>query len=479
MKKMIMLMAGILTLGLPAFCIVPQLEKRIADGLAVVNGQVAYELCRTLAAESFSGRLTGSSGYTEASRWAATKFKEWGLLEPDGGYLQAYPSPYTQVDKAEMTLVIAGKERKLEAGKDFLPLLFSDSGRVSGSIVFVGWGISAPDIGYDDYAGTDVGNKFVLCFRGTPDQDDKRFQHYDEHRVRMRTARDKGALGLIYIYPDVQANPNGERLEKFLPAEISEAVADLILEARGIKAAELKKDLQAYRVPITFALDARIDLSVEARHFADGIGFNVVAYLPGSDPLLKGECVVLGAHFDGCGRHLGILFPGADDNASGSAMVMEIARAFALSGIRPKRTLAFVLFGGEEMGLLGSTYYAAHVPAPLKNIDAMFNFDMEGEGARAFTQFSQEPAALKEAMEKADGYDPIIAGSRPLKEVGVRSSDFAPFFLQGIPCAAFYSDGPHLHYHAAGDTIFRINPDIMGAISRLAFLSAWFWADRS
>jgi Zn-dependent M28 family amino/carboxypeptidase len=237
--------------------------------------------------------------------------------------------------------------------------------------------------------------------------------------------------------------------------------------------------LQAYRVPITFALDARIGLSVEARHFADGIGFNVVAYLPGSDPLLKGECVVLGAHFDGCGRHLGILFPGADDNASGSAMVMEIARAFALSGIRPKRTLAFVLFGGEEMGLLGSTYYAAHVPAPLKNIDAMFNFDMEGEGARAFTQFSQEPAALKEAMEKADGYDPIIAGSRPLKEVGVRSSDFAPFFLQGIPCAAFYSDGPHLHYHAAGDTIFRINPDIMGAISRLAFLSAWFWADRS
>ena len=478
MKKAAVWLAGIMALALAVRGAEPRLDKKTAAGLAVVSGDAAYGFCRTLAAEPFAGRLSGSPGYAAAASWVAARFKEWGLRSPAGGFLQPFPSPFSQVDKAEMSFSVAGKETKLQAGKDFLPLLFSDSGRVSGTAVFAGWGISAPDLGYDDYAGADVRGRFVLCFRGTPDATDKRFERHDEHRVRMQTARDKGALGLIYIYPEVQANPNGDRLEKFMPAEVSEAAADLLFAPRGIHAAELKKDLQAYRVPITFSLDARIDLAVEARHFADGKGYNVVGYLPGSDPRRKGECVVLGAHLDGCGRHLGIVFPGADDNASGSAVVMEIARAFAVSGLRPRRTLVFVLFGGEEMGLLGSRYYAAHAPVPLKKIDAMFNFDMEGEGSRAFAQFSPKPAALKEAIDKADGFVRLISGSRPIQEVGVRSSDFAPFFLQGAPCAAFYSNGPHLHYHEEGDSIYRINPEIMGEISRLAFLSVWFWAER-
>jgi len=487
MRNKIALLAALAALALPVPA-ASRLEKAAVDASTAVSGPSAYEFCKILAAEPFAGRLSGSPGYEAAARWAAKKFEEWGLSAPAGGFLQPYPSPYTQVDKAEMTIAVAGKEKKLQAGKEFMPLLFSDSGRVSGRAVFVGWGISAPELGYDDYAGADVRGRFVLCFRGTPGNDDRRFQHYDEHRVRMQAARDRGALGLIYIYPEVQANPNGDRLADFLPAEISEAVADMLLEPRGVKAADLKKDLLAYRVPITFPLDARVDLAVEARHFAAGTGANVVGYLPGSDPRLRDECVLLGAHLDGCGRHLGILFPGADDNASGSAVVMEVARAFAASGLRPRRALAFVLFGGEEMGLLGSRHFAAQVPAPFKKIAAMFNFDMEGEGDRAFATFGPEPSALRAAIELADSQAPgagpaggrerMVAGSREIKEVGVRSSDFAPFFLQGIPCAAFYSNGPHLAYHQEGDTIFRINPDILGAISRLAFLSAWSMADR-
>ena len=477
MKKNAMACLVILVLSLALPGSAADAEK-FAAGLRGIDGQKAYEFCRILAGESFSGRLSGSPGYEAAARWAAAQFKAWGLQAVSGGYLQPYPSPYTQVDKAEMSIRTAGLERKLLAGKDFLPLLFSDAGHGSGEVVFAGWGISAPELGYDDYAAADVRGKFVLCFRGIPDPDDKRFQHFDEHRVRMRTAYDKGALGLVYIYPDVQANPNGERLENFLPAVISEAVADLLFEPKGIKAAQLKKDLQTYRRPLTFSLDARIELAVEARYFAAGTGYNVVAYLPGSDARLREECVLVGGHLDACGRHLGILFPGADDNASGSAVVMEIARALAALKKRPRRTMVFVLFGGEEMGLLGASFFAAHVPPPLKKISAMFNLDMEGEGDRAFAQFSQDPAAFGAAVERADGVVHILSGKGTLKEVGVRSSDFAPFFLQGSPCAAFYSGGPHLHYHAAGDTIFRINPDILAAIGRLAFLSACFWADR-
>jgi hypothetical protein len=478
MRKKILCIAGILALSWPALGAVPQLEPKLARGLAAVDGHAAYEYCRTLAGERFEGRLSGSPGYAAAARWAAAKFEDWRLEAPKGGFLQPYSSPYTQVDKAEMSFFVAGKESKLQPGKDFLPLLFSASGRVSGTVVFAGWGISAPELGYDDYAGVDVRGKFVLCFRGTPSADDDRFQLYDEHRVRMRTARDKGALGLIYIYPDVQANPNGDFLENFLPAVISEAAADLLFEPRKVQARELKKDLQTYGVPITFTSDARIDFMVESRHFAEGIGYNVVAYIQGSDPRLRDEYVILGAHLDHCGRHLDILFPGADDNASGSAVVMEIAHAFSAARIRPRRSILFVLFGGEEMGLLGSNHFAKNLPAPIQKISAMFNFDMEGEGDRAFVQFSQEPAALKADIERADASVQIIGGSSFFKGVGVRSSDFAPFYLQGIPCAAFYSNGPHLHYHANGDSIFRINPDIMGAIGRLGFLSTWFWAER-
>ncbi len=469
MNKRLAILPLLLILAAPA-SVLP-VEKTVEESLALISGQAAYEYCRTLASETFAGRLTGSPGYEAAARWAVAKFEAWGLAAPQGGFLQAFPAPCTQVDSGSLTLTIAGKEKQLQAGKEFLPLLFSDSGRASGQIIFAGWGISAPELGYDDYAGVDARGKFVLCFRGAPKKEAARFQHHDEHRVRMQTARAKGALGLIYIYPEVQANPNGDRLENFLPAMISEAVADTILEAKGVKAADLKKDLQAYGVPISFPLEASIDLEVKARHFPAATGYNVVAAIPGGDPGLQGECIVLGAHLDGCGRHLGILFPGADDNASGSAVVMEVARVFAASGQRPQRTLVFVLFGGEEMGLLGSRHFAAHVPAPFRKIVAMFNFDMEGEGDRAFATYSPEPAALKKAIAEADRQVRILSGTREIKEVGVRSSDYAPFFLQGIPCAGFFSNGPHLAYHQEGDSIFRINPDILGAISRLAFLS--------
>lgn len=475
MKRISLLFAALAALALPG----AGEEGGLRQAVDAVSGLNAYEYCRELAGDAFAGRLSGSPGYEAAARWAAARFAAWGLQAPDGGYLQEFSSPCSEIEAATMTLTAKnGETTKLEAGKDFLPLLFSDSGQAGGEAVFVGWGISAPELGYDDYAGIDVRGRFAVCFRGTPDPGQKGFQRHDEHRTRMAVAQRRGARGLIYIYPEVQANPNGDLQEKFFPAEISEAVADRILEPLRLKAAELKKDLLAYRVPISFPLGVRVDLEVKARHFAAARGFNVVALLPGSDPGLRGEWLVLGAHLDGCGRHLGILFPGADDNASGSALVLEVARALAVAPARPKRTLAFVLFGGEEMGLLGSSHFAAHLPAGCGKISAMFNFDMQGAGDRAFVSVTPEPAALRAAIEAADRDAGLVAGTREIRQVGVRSSDHAPFFLMGVPCAAFYSNGPHLGYHQAGDSIFRINPAILEAIARLALASAWNWADR-
>ncbi len=468
-----------------------KLDKNLEKGFNSISPVDAYNTVKVLSSAEYAGRLTGHEGYTRAAEWAAQKFKEWGLkpLSPKESYLQSYPSPYTLVDKAEMTLHLKEKkgsaqeevplkEIKLELGKDFLPLLFSDSGDQTAELVFAGWGICAPELGYDDYAGLDVNGKFILCFRGTPDAADKRFEAHDHHRQRMKTAKEKGAIGLFYIYPEISANPNGDWIKGFTPATLTEKVADTILKERGVSVEDLKKDLQTYKKPLSFPLQSKISYRVASRHFPYGVGYNIVGCVEGSDPKLKKECLVVGGHFDHCGYHLGLLFAGADDNASGSAVVMEIAEAFSKLSKKPKRSVVFVLFGGEEMGLMGSSYFADHLPMPLEKVDTMFNFDMVGEGDGTTCILSPTPEELKKAIEDADKHVKTLRQTGTIRGVGVRSSDFAPFFLKGAACVAFFSNGPHLHYHQTGDTIYRINPDIMADIGRLAFLSAFSWADR-
>ncbi len=468
----------------------PSPDKNLRDGLASISPAETYDIVKTLARPEYAGRLTGAPGYTAAAQWAAKKLASWGLRPISGkdGYLQPYASPYTIIDKAEMTILLpegpadpakapAYKEMKLVPEKDFLPLLYSASGDKTAETVFAGWGISAPEIGYDDYAGVDVKDRFVLCFRGTPDNDPK-YQRYDEHRTRMRTAKDKGALGIVYIYEEIASNPNGDFLEGFMPAEISGKVMDAVLKDADSTAADLKKALTTWKRPISFPLRAKIRLAVASRHFPQAVGYNVVGYIEGSDPRLRRECVVIGGHFDHTGAHMGLLFPGADDNASGSATSMEAGKAFAALAHKPKRSVVIALFGGEELGLQGSTWFVDHVPGPFDKVAGMFNFDMTGEGDGLWGAASAEPAEFRKALEDADKSVKILRGLGTIRGVGVRGSDFAPFFLKGIPTASLGSNGPHLAYHQTGDTIYRINPDIMADAAKMAFLAAYAWADR-
>lgn len=461
-----------------------ELNENLAQGFNSIRPMDAYNYNKKIASPEFAGRLTGHEGYTKAAKWAAEKYRQWGLLpiNEKNGYLQPYPSPYTLVEQAEMKIIKKGEgadeSEDLEPGKDFLPLLFTDSGNQTTEVVFVGWGISAPELNYDDYAGFDVKGKYVLCFRGVPDRGEKKFEKHDHHRFRMQTAKEKGALGLFYIYPEPIANPNGDWIADFTPAMISEKAADKLFNNDRIKSKDLKKDLQIYKRPISFALDCKVSYSVKAQHFPKGIGYNIVGYVEGSHPVLKNECLVIGGHFDHCGEHLGMLFAGANDNGSGSAVVMELGEAFSKLETKPKRSVVFVLFGGEEMGLMGSSYFVENLPPQFDKVDAMFNFDMTGEGDGTSCGFSAGADGFKQVLETADQYVNTLRRSWEIKHVGVRSSDFAPFFQNGADCAAFFSNGPHLHYHKIGDTIYRINPDIMADIAKLAFICGFEWADR-
>ncbi len=485
-------------LGLAWSAIAQPLDDDVRRAYQAIEPAAVYSYCQTLCLPRYEGRYTGTESYAECARWVGSEFKKWGLapMPPKGGYLQAFPAPHSIIDRAAMTLFLPqseaeepaptrdGKEKTwrevpLQVGEDFLPMLFSDRGDYTAGMVFAGWGIHAPEIGYDDYADLDPKGKFVLCFRGTPDNDDHRYEEHDHHRKRMRTAKNLGALGLIYIYGDVHANPNGDRIEGFLPASITEKAADQILQPQGVTSAELRKRLRESKRPGSIALAGRIRLEVEARHFPEAVGYNVAACLPGSDPALKNECLIIGAHLDHCGRHAGLLFGGAEDNASGSAALMGVARAFSRLPRPPRRSVVFVLFGGEEMGLLGSSFFAEHPPPGWAKMCGMFNLDMVGAGDGSHFACSWDQPQLEETIEQADQVVNTIRGSWTIRHVGVRSSDFAPFFQLGVPCANFSSNGPHLHYHQPGDTIYRINPDMLADIARLTFLSGYRWANRA
>lgn len=465
--------------------IAEEIPERLRPAFESIRPMEAYEICRELSAPRYAGRLTGHEGYTAAAKWAAGLFERWGLssLGSPTGYLQAYPSPHTIVEEASLAFVARGgggapRERVLALGAEFLPLLYTASGEREAPLLFAGWGISASELGYDDYAGVDARGKFVLCFRGTPDRENKAFTEYDHHRSRMRTAHERGASGVIYIYPEVNAHPNGDWIDGFLGAMISDGAADSVLAPHGFTAASLKAALEKDKRPRSFDLSSSARYRVSSRHVPDATGYNVVGWIEGSDPALRRECVVVGGHFDHCGRHAGMLFPGANDNASGSAVVMEIAEAFSLLAERPKRSVLFVLFGGEEQGLIGSTWFAEHLPRPFERVDAMFNFDMNGAGEGTNYGCTVEPPEFLETIKKADRHVGTLRRHWPIREAGVRSSDYAPFFRLGAPCAAFFSNGPHLHYHETGDTIYRINPDILADVARIGFLSALAWADR-
>lgn len=455
-----------------------------------IDARELYDWCKYLSQPRFEGRLTGHPGFVEAARWAGKKFEEWGLrpLDPDSGHLQPFPVSYTLIDEAEMTLLLPGPaaegaaaklvEKPLRPRLDFLPYFFSGSGARETGVVFAGWGISAPEIGYDDYAGLDVRDKFVFCVQGSPDPADPSYIPYNRHLVRQKTARDKGAAGLFYIQTAIVGSPNGEWQAGFLPGVVSTAVADSLMGEKGLTWAKTLDAMKTFRRPLSFPLKARVRYAVRSRHFDPSTGYNVVGWLPGSDPAHRGEFLVIGGHLDHLGRHLGETYYGANDNASGSAVVLGLAKAFSHLSKRPKRSVIFVLFGGEEMTLAGSRHFVDHPPAALTTFDAMLNFDMNGVGAGLTCYHSPDGAELVATLKRADETSRLLGELDEARVTTPSGSDYAAFGLKKVPFLSFFSNNFEGQFHVPEDTFYRVNPDIMADIARVAFRTAYLRADR-
>ena len=489
-----------------------------------------------LASDKLDGRRTGTDGARAATRYIAAEFARLGLRPSLGSkanvkaakaggqqFMQSFPyvSGVELGGTNAMTLsrrapAVEGEPLgggittlDLSLNEDWMPLGFSTDARLyTLPVTFVGYGLVASDLKHDDYAGADVKERVALALAGTPDSDNPhgQFGRYADVRWKAVAARDHGAKALVVVASD--ENFRNDKLAKLsydnsagdagLPViVISRQVAAQVLGLGGItqlaelekrmaSAAAIKKDATPQTVdPVTDAVNkasflenSRLTLATSITR-RDAPASNVIGILEGSDPKLKKEAIVIGAHYDHLGRggsgslapREGEIHHGADDNASGVAGVLELARLFSAERGKLKRTIVFIAFGGEEEGLLGSNYYVNHPVVPLADTVAMINMDMIGRlkdnklniGGVGTAQGWREwiSKAVPSLTPEKTRDNPVISHDSSLfaltlTEDGYGPSDHSSFYGKKIPVLFFWT-GTHLDYHKPSDTADKIN----------------------
>ncbi len=445
---------------------------------------------KILSAPEMEGRGSGTPGADLAARHISRIFQEAGLKPGGdaGGFLQSFSVPTgIRLGPANALTVLSPVARPLALGKEFTPLTVSAGGSKTGDLVFVGYGITAPDLGYDDYAGLDVSGKFVLALTQHPRYRDPsspfrrpEAYHYGERSHKIINAREHGALGIILVtHPEAptKALPALSGVSQpwgILAAFITRAVGESLLAPSGKRLADLADEIDRTLNPHSLPLSgARVKLEVSLIR-ERGTTANVVGVLPGTDPSLKNEAIIIGAHYDHLGRggegslapdQVGAIHHGADDNASGTAAVMALARAFAAAGGTP-RTLIFAAFAGEEMGLLGSSHYVKHPAAPIERSVLMLNLDMIGRlrDGKLYVAGVESGTGLRQIVTDAArglGLLPELRGDP------YSPSDHTAFYTAERP-VLFLFTGAHDDYHRPTDTWEKLNPEGLRIVTALA-----------
>ncbi|MGH9667242.1 MAG: M28 family peptidase [Bryobacteraceae bacterium] len=447
-----------------------------------------------LASPELQGRGTGTPGLEKAAAYIAADFRSLHL-QPVAG--ESYYQDFQVTTNAHLgpanTLRYAedGHRKNLEIRKDFIPFNFSASGRESGRLVFAGYGITAKEYNYDDYAGLDVKDKLVIVLRHEPQEFDassvfegKAYTAHSQFADKAVNAKMHGARGVILINDIYAHDGSTDEFEKFgdaagpdntgiLFVQMKTAVAEQWLAAAGKNLKDIEtsidKDLkpQSFDLPASEEAQINVDIERDVKTV-----HNVGAYIPGETP----EYVIVGAHYDHLGlggkdslapSMTGTVHPGADDNASGTAGVMELAKYLSTQG-KHKRGFLFLTFAGEEQGLLGSSYYANHPELPLDNAVAMINMDMIGRVRenKLYVGGVGTGTTLKALLDRASHRSDLVLDES--EKGGYGSSDHTSFTTKQVPVLFFFS-GLHADYHRPGDTWDKI--DAPGAVKVLRLVA--------
>ena len=477
-------------------------------GIAAITPELAHRYVFTLAADSLLGRDTPSRELDIAAQFIAEEFEASGLLPVNGSYLHDVGLGVVSLGPDNQLFITRdGAERSYTIKRQFTPFDMTANGEASGEIVFAGYGITAPEYGYDDYEGIDVRGKIVFVLRHEPGEQDEQSTFkgaeatdYSNVSEKVQIAIDHGARAVLVATDPLNhglLTPRGfpwPSLSKIIPDDAlpvsivgdeatkipvvhvgEEVITQLFGSVDELR--EIQRAIDESVRPRSFALSgsrARVKTSTSVRPVPAN---NVLGLVEGRDPILKDQIVVVGAHYDHVGyrRSQGpgqdSVYNGADDNASGTSAMLAVARAFGTAPERPRRSVLLMAFAGEEKGLLGSRAYTLNPALPLEKTVAMINLDMVGRnsvdslfivGAPAAPELAEFTRQENAATGFVFSFDNSVTGR----------SDHASFVNKGVPAIAYFS-GFHADYHKVGD-----NPELVSAmkvakVAQLAFRTAW------
>ncbi|MBX3043580.1 MAG: M28 family peptidase [Candidatus Kapabacteria bacterium] len=443
------------------------------------------EAVKYLSDDELKGRFPGTEGIEKAAVYIENHFRSAGLKNWNNTFRQEFSVAtgfsYGQASSVALQTVVQRPgvpvarlpkvKQNWVLSEDFVPLGFSENGQVQGEIAFVGFGISATELDYDDYAGIDVKDKIVILISETPDKEKKDgpFANYSSLRYKATNAKNKGAIGIIMVRIQGDSMNVFERPEYTNMGKNSgiiaiqawrQSLSKFFPKNQALIASENK--IVADRKPQSFILpNVTVEINVEIID-QKSPAYNLNGFITGTDPKLKDEYILIGAHYD----HLGYGGPtsmqqgrrpqihnGADDNASGVAAMIELAYYYAQNP--PKRSIIFSSFSGEEMGLLGSSYFVNNPPVDLSKIITMINIDMVGRmNKNEFTAFGTASGNIFPQM--IDSLDLIDTLSITKASDAYGPSDHASFVIKDIPVLMFFT-GVHEDYHKPSDTFQKIN----------------------
>ncbi|MCR4318381.1 MAG: M28 family peptidase [Planctomycetes bacterium] len=467
-----------------------------------IEGHIAY-----LASDELRGRRTGEVGIELAADYVAERFSAAGLRPAGfgGSYFQFFKVSrgYRMQEGSAFEVTNSrGETRSFGAGTEFKALSWSRSATEEAELVFAGYGITAEQFGWDDYAGVDVEGKIVVVIRGLPEFTEswgRRAQNLASLRFKTANAQAHKAAGVVFVSSPYDLEkpeadnfipnydfggdsglvaaqfllPSAYELFKFLGWDLQGLIEEI-----GTSETTCSVTIRGSKASVTAILEK---VEVDAA--------NVIGWIEGSDPVLKNEYVLVGGHYDHLGlggegsrwaEGYGEFHNGADDNASGTAGVIELAEKFALAEVKPRRSLIFMAFSGEELGLLGSKFYCENPIFPLERTRLMFNFDMIGR----LSENSLSVLGGGSGEFQGVGLDVYVREFN--REYGFEigtgdldrgSSDHASFIRAGVP-AIFFFTGLHAEYHMPTDDIHLINFEGEAEVLKLASDVIQYFADQ-
>lgn len=432
-----------------------------------------------LASDSLKGRKPGMIEAEVAASYIRDRMKDAGvtMLCKDGFQnftvvADIRPGENNHLDLPDYQAIL---------NKDFIPLSFSSNAVLVAEVVFAGYGfdVDLDSLKWNDYHGIDVKGKWVIILRGDPEPEksDSKFLPFEQERSKVLTAKDKGALGVLLVTPSDIDKADGLMHMQYdkTPADagvpvinITRSLADKLLSSMNYSIADLESSIKSNHKPGSLLIPVTISASTNLIQ-QKVVTQNVVGIIKGSDPLLANEYIIIGAHFD----HLGLggensgsrvpddkaVHNGADDNASGTAGVIELAQKLQANKSLLKRSIVLVSFSGEEMGLLGSKEFVKEPPVDLKQVKAMINMDMIG-------RLNPETKAISVGGTGTSGESDTIIGQlsvgRPFEVKkspdGYGPSDHASFYSENIP-VFYFTTGAHEDYHTPNDDAGKIDYD--------------------